>query len=265
MGKSTEPSPGRAACPLGLHALNCFCASAPCPIGDRLERRMDQLLAEAVQRHRQHTGIDVANSTFFRNVCRTAFLRSVPGHTPVEEELRGGLDSEDLYLATALAQGDPTAWDLFFARHGVQIEIACQKAGLGRNAIDEVAAELAFDLIVRDVLARFRGTGPLRMWIQRCAYFCALRTRPKHHVELPAELPSGGDDPAAAAERHEDRQRLDTALARLPDLERRALHHRFFEGRTFSDLARTLGKRFAAQGARLVAAGLDHLRRELDA
>jgi RNA polymerase sigma-70 factor, ECF subfamily len=89
------------------------------------------------------------------------------------------LHDADLYLAMALASGDPAALRVFEAELVPQIDVALRRLRLAGGTADEVKQALRFDLLVdpdRRRIADYAGRGELAAWLRVCATRKALKT-----------------------------------------------------------------------------------------
>ena len=107
-----------------------------------------------------------------------------------------------------------------------------------------VAEEIAQDTFIRAYrgLGDFRGDSQVRSWLYRIATNLSLNVVSRRR-EFPSDaLPdiSAPDSPSRSAESAELRQRINQAVAELPDNLRRPLVLREFEHRTYEEIANEL-------------------------
>jgi RNA polymerase sigma-70 factor, ECF subfamily len=113
----------------------------------------------------------------------------------------------------------------------------------------DVAEELLQRTFVKmiEALPRYRPRGlPLGAWVFRIARNAVIDHRRTTHPSLPletaAERPTEAGDPVAAAERHDDRDRLRAALDALPPDQREVLVWRFFADLSPAETAVLMGR-----------------------
>lgn len=139
-------------------------------------------------------------------------------------------------------------------------------SGTSASEVDEVLADVVFDLFARRSLARFHGTNSFRRWLSAVSRIAALRQRSRRSPQAPegrAEGVAPSIDPAAHLALAEQHERLRLAMTEIPHNESEALRLRFAEDRTLRETARELGERYAMSASRVVARGLSHLERLL--
>jgi RNA polymerase sigma-70 factor (ECF subfamily) len=98
-----------------------------------------------------------------------AELRAAPGGAPEHDA--------DVYLAIALAGGDPGAVRAFEDRFVPLIDHALRRLRLPAATVDELKQRLRFDLLVGDgapKIADYAGRGELAGWLRVTATRCAL-------------------------------------------------------------------------------------------
>jgi RNA polymerase sigma factor (sigma-70 family) len=159
--------------------------------------------------------------------------------------------TEDLDLARRCAEGDRQAWEDFVLRTRTAVR---RGAGVGlrryrtadAGSLDNVQQQVYLDLM-RDggrMLKGFRGTSDLEGWVAVIAMRTAMHMMARRAPQpgLPALLPPApGPSPGEISERREFLDRLDAALRRLSETERRLLQRVCFEERSYQDVARELG------------------------
>jgi RNA polymerase sigma factor (sigma-70 family) len=119
------------------------------------------------------------------------------------------LSLDDLYLASACAQGDERAWEECAARHFGFIRDFARRRLRGPQA-EETADQVIADLWQRGKLARFSGRSSLRTWLGAVVAHAAVNAAKAARLLLPLDAePAGGarapgalgDGDAAEAER----------------------------------------------------------------
>jgi RNA polymerase sigma-70 factor (ECF subfamily) len=133
------------------------------------------------------------------------------------------------------------------------------RAGFGGGTPAEMAAWLR-QILARTLADAIRDLGRERRDISReRSLEMALN---ESSARLERWLVDSGMAPADAAERNEQLLRLAEALARLPELQRRAVLLRYYEGRSLPEIAERL-ERSRAGVASLLRRGLSSLREQL--
>ena len=169
------------------------------------------------------------------------------------------------------------------------------RGDLGRLAQRQLHGRLAARLSASDVVqqtfleahrdfAQFRGSAEPELlgWLQRILEHNLARVIRDHAglhkrdvrreqsleqtegegVNLAQELAAGHSTPSQRAMRAEEAERLEKALAALPEDQRAAVRLRHLEGRPLADIARQLGRTPAA-AAGLIKRGMQSLRKRL--
>ncbi len=154
----------------------------------------------------------------------------------------------DVYLATALAAGDPAALRAFESALVPQIGIALRRLRLGNGTADEVVQALRVELLVNGKIADYAGRGELAAWLRVTATRAALKlVRRADREETLDELlldhwPSATPDPANQHLRTRYTTELKAAIrGAFADLElrqRNLLRQHIFDELTIDDLAR---------------------------
>jgi RNA polymerase sigma factor (sigma-70 family) len=148
-------------------------------------------------------------------------------------------DRPDAVLLRLARDGDPLAYDAIVTRYREPLRRACAR----------ITAERAEDAVQQALLSAWvaleRGADvrELRPWLYSIARNAAIdqsRGVRGDVVELNADV-AGGDDPALMQERRYDVHSVLTAVAALPDRQRRALVDTALHGRPASAVAGDLG------------------------
>ncbi len=156
----------------------------------------------------------------------------------------------DTALLERFAAGDRSALDDLFRRYRtVAFRVAYRFLGREADALD--AVQEAFVKALTN-LERFRGRSSFKTWLLRIVTNAALdvgrhRRRQAHTPQAPrhdppdrfgpAELPP----PEAELERADLREKIDTALARLPDPQRQTFVLHVEAGLSYREVADALG------------------------
>jgi RNA polymerase sigma factor (sigma-70 family) len=234
---------------------------------ERIEARLGARLSGALEARAENTNVHVEPARFLSNVCRTSPARAEKCDQPMAEALLAGLNSDDLYVATALAEGDDAAWRVFEQRYSAAIRRICRQFGVLRADEDWVAADVHFDLLVHGGLARFCATGPLDVWMRRVIRIAALRARTERYKKRPCVRSNDLDwtrDPARVVAARQEHRRVRRAMRALPRDERRAIQLRFFRDKTLAVIADELGCRYPMQCSRILTRGVARMRQLLD-
>ena len=161
----------------------------------------------------------------------------------------GEVASEDARLVTGAQDGDRDAFARLFEKHrGQAYSIAYRFLGRREDALDVVqeAFSKAFAAI-----GTFRGGASFRTWFFRIVTNCSLDLRRSRAVRQAGSLdaddtpepPSRSSDaapPSGVAERHELKQRIDEALAAIPETNRTAFVLFAIEGVSYREIAEIL-------------------------
>jgi RNA polymerase sigma-70 factor (ECF subfamily) len=161
------------------------------------------------------------------------------------------LHDADLYLAIALAGGDPTAVRAFEDKLVPQIEVALRRMRLGGGTADEVKQALRFDLLVGDgspKIADYAGRGELAAWVRISATRKALKVIRRGQREetldeiLLEHWPAATPDPRQKHLRSqytsELKRSIREAFAALEVRQRNLLRQHILDELTIDDLAR---------------------------
>lgn len=170
----------------------------------------------------------------------------------VEARLRGAhdmLQSADVYLAAACADGDPVALSLFRDTHLPPLRAALGKLAMTPAQIDETVQRVLVLVFVGDggapQIETYSGRGTLRSWLRTIAVRTGRRmlgqdSAPTDDDEV-AALPAAVDDPhlALLRDRHRDqvREAFALAFAGLAERERNVLRQYHLDGLTIDQLA----------------------------
>ncbi len=144
-----------------------------------------------------------------------------------------------------------TDWERIVREHGPRVfGTAWRILGHAADAED----------VVQEVFLQahqLHRTRPVRFWgafLRRLAACRALDRLRQRRASVPLEghdLASPEDNPEAAAVGHELADRLRDAVARLPDREAGVFCLRYYEDRSYEEIAETLGIRVGAVGVAL--------------
>jgi len=144
---------------------------------------------------------------------------------------------------------DPTHFNTLVERHrGSVFRLILSILGPGREG---EAEELAQDVFVKvyQRLDQFRGDAKFRSWLFRIAYNAALDYRSRlsfkatHQSQEVLEMTASQDresNPFQITVDSAQRSAIHTAMARLPNLYRSALHLHYWMGMTVSEVGETL-------------------------
>jgi len=145
----------------------------------------------------------------------------------------------DAYLVARAREGYLDAYELLVQRHSAMAyRVALRLCGNHHDAQDLAQEAL---IAAWENLGRFRADSSFRTWlyqiVTRRALNKLLRGRDTSSLNLLAENPDPGPEPAAAAERNFAADAVTDALAALPFPQRAAvvLHH--FEGLSYAEVA----------------------------
>ncbi len=193
----------------------------------------------------------------------------------------------DLYLAAACVAGAPGAADALEASCIAPLEHHLRPIlGTGPGAaadLAEVQQILRCRLLVAPEggepgIARYRGTGPLRVWVRAGAVREALRLREhqRRHVELPVDdlLPAGSGDPELEHVRSlygvEFKRAFQIAFESLSDRERTLLRYAVVDRLRLDEIASlmsahrvTVSKWLARARSKLLAGTRRQMARQL--
>jgi RNA polymerase sigma-70 factor, ECF subfamily len=189
-----------------------------------------------------------------RFVSRLAAALSRPASAQDPDPLQPleQLHGDDLYLACACADGDPTALRAFEAQLLPGVRAALGQLRLASPVVEELVQTLRSQLfVVREdglppMIENYSGLGPLRAWLRIAAVRIAGRWLGKERREVPlpeealdaAVLP--GEDPALLhlkeAYHAEFREAFTAALQTLPTRERAVLKQHYLDGLSLDEL-----------------------------
>jgi RNA polymerase sigma-70 factor (ECF subfamily) len=173
--------------------------------------------------------------------------------------------SEDTYLIEAAKQGDDRAFDRLWARHRDKVFRSLLKA-CGGNP--ETTQDVLQDALLNafKALQQFRGDANFATWLYTIARRLCIRARRDldrfYSLDNPLTSEEGqtilrqlidqySQDPEAIAIENDLRERVQQAVAELPDSLRPVLQLRDIEGLSTEETAETLGITQAAVKARL--------------
>jgi RNA polymerase sigma factor (sigma-70 family) len=185
----------------------------------------------------------------------------------------GRLSLDDLYLATACAQGEEAAWEECARRHFEFIRDFARRylpEAEARDLGDEVIA----GLWQRGKIARFDGRSTLRTWLGAVTAHAALNALKASRRRVPLE----GGELAAVREREEPpargpgddearrilRDLVGEAIRRLPGDDKLLLLLRYEQGLTLDEMAAVVGGSKSTMNRRLTRTCTD-LRAALEA
>jgi RNA polymerase sigma-70 factor (ECF subfamily) len=157
----------------------------------------------------------------------------------------------DLYLATALGEGDRAALTVFEQKLVPEIDAALQRMRLPASAIDEVRQAIRVDLLVADEgqarIDGYLGLGPLAAWLRVSATRRALKllrsTRREETLEdaMLEHWPGAGPDPEKGHLKSTYQAQLKGAItasfAALSVRERNLLRQHVLDDLTIDELA----------------------------
>jgi RNA polymerase sigma-70 factor, ECF subfamily len=153
-------------------------------------------------------------------------------------------------------QGDPAARKALVAALGPTVWALCRRLdGQPEDAYQDAWAHI-LSVIVRFEVA---GSATLRTWVSRVVHRRLVdrhrRTKVRHIVEPwdPTDMAifTGRTDPEAEFVDRRRRQKLEVALARLPDAQRRVVVMHHLQGRELTDIAETEGAALGTIKSRL--------------
>ncbi len=130
-----------------------------------------------------HVRFALDASTFTERLVELALAASAD-RTPDEHVRRLSLD--DLYLASACAQGEERAWEECLARHGDFVRGFARRF-LREPAASDVADQVVADLWERKKMARYEGRSTLRTWLGAIVAHAALNAVKADRRWLPLE------------------------------------------------------------------------------
>ncbi|GIV07403.1 MAG: RNA polymerase subunit sigma-24 [Fimbriimonadales bacterium] len=186
--------------------------------------------------------------------------------------------SDDTYLIEAAKQGDDAAFDKLWARHRDKVFRSLLRA-CGGNP--DVTHDVMQDALLNafKALQQFRGDANFSSWLYTIARRLCIRARRDldrfYSLDDPLNSEEGkailrqlidqySQDPEALAIENDLRERVQQAVAELPDSLRPVLQLRDMEGLSTEETAEQLGITQAAVKARLHRAR-EQLRQKLEA
>lgn len=184
-----------------------------------------------------------------------------------------GAGSADLDLAQRHAAGDPSAFEIVYARYSSLVFALCQRlAGDPDRALD--LAQEVFLRIDRH-LGRFHGRSSLKTWIYRVTvnHCRSALARKRPEISLESGLLDRGHEPRTLEPGPEQlavgaqiQRRLERALAEIPLAFREAVVLRDVEGLSYDEIADVLAvprgtvRSRIARGREAVRAALGRVR-----
>src|SRR5919109_2954634 len=142
----------------------------------------------------------------------------------------------DERLARLASAGDDAAYEVMVRRHRDSLLRACGRILSPSEAEDAVQQAL---LSAHQALRRNGPPDRLQPWLHRIAVNAALKELRRAPRDLPLDEArlNGVEQPAEGAERRERTREALTAIAALPERQRRALVMRELEGRSHEEIA----------------------------
>ncbi len=153
-------------------------------------------------------------------------------------------DESDETLVAAARAGDAGALEALVSRHLAAVYQAALRVVGDVDAAQDVAQE-AWMLALR-ALPGYRGDASFRTWLLRIALNAARSSlrrqgRKRESALAAAELvPSSDADPSAQAVLRTETERMEQALARLPEKQRLAVSFRTYQGLSHREVAALL-------------------------
>jgi len=166
----------------------------------------------------------------------------------------------DQDLIARLREGDPSpALSELFRRHGRMVERTVQRQVRDEHLAQDVC-QAVFWILLRKA-GSLKGTGEIGGWLHRTATLVArnalrVEARRRQHEEAARTMTQ------KSARAPEWPEGFDEALARLPDIYREAVVLRYLEGRSLSEIGKSLALTDKAVDMR-VARGVERLRKAL--
>lgn len=148
----------------------------------------------------------------------------------------------DLPLLQAMAQGDKSALNELYARHGQHILSYLIGQLSDRQLAEEVLQDVM--LAVWHSANRFRAESKVKTWMMSIARFQMLQARRRHKltsVPLNDELFSDSTGPPGILQTKLDRQAVREAIRRLPADQQETLELIFYHDLTGPEAAEILG------------------------
>lgn len=158
----------------------------------------------------------------------------------------GAGEERDERLAARAAGGDRNAFDSLVTRHRQAVYRLCWSA-TGNHADADDAAQETFVRLFRS-LPVYDSERPFLPWLRKIAWNCALSVRRDGRAGVPTvageslpDLPDPAEGPEAEAEGKEEKERVENAVADLPDELRTVLVLRAVEGLSYAEIAEVAG------------------------
>jgi RNA polymerase sigma-70 factor (ECF subfamily) len=152
------------------------------------------------------------------------------------------MESSDLHLLSRIASGDAGAFAAFYDRHA-PVVLGLLVKMLGRRADAEDVLQETFWQVWRQAARYDPARSSPQGWLVLLARSRALdslrRRRPAGEAPDAADRAADAD-PAHGLEQGEQARLVETALARLPEEQRRAIRLAFFGGLTHEQVAEQL-------------------------
>jgi RNA polymerase sigma-70 factor (ECF subfamily) len=152
------------------------------------------------------------------------------------------MERSDQQLLQCVASGNEAAFGEFYDRHAPRV-LGLLRQWLGGHAEAEDVLQETFWQVWCRAAGYDARRAPPDVWVLLIARSRALdylrRQRPQVASSAERE-PVIVDEPSRALERRESAQQIATALAQLPEEQRRAITLAFFEGLTHEQIARYL-------------------------
>jgi RNA polymerase sigma-70 factor (ECF subfamily) len=155
---------------------------------------------------------------------------------------------EDEVLVQRFLAGDPTAFEALFQRHSDWVFRRCVAMVGCREDAEDLTQEIF--LAVYQKLRTFRGQSSFRLWLaqicnHRCIDFLRRRARERRrrddYERMVAQSQTAGANPEAPASNPSVVERVQRALAALPEKDRLVLVLHYVEERSYTEIAQELG------------------------
>ena len=144
----------------------------------------------------------------------------------------------DADLARRARAGEPRAFEELVRRYA-SVAIGAALRVTRDTALAEDAAQEAFWKAYR-ALPRYREEAHFGAWIRKIAVRCALDIVRRRRCEVAIEAAESRLVEAREEKRHDDRDRLEHALGRIPALDREIVLGLSLEGKSVADVAAEL-------------------------
>jgi len=155
----------------------------------------------------------------------------------------GRLWLDDLYLATACADGEEAAWRELERRHFDYVRAFVRRFGLPDGEAADVAQAVLGDLWRKGALASYAGRSALRTWLGALVTNAALNARVRVSRETAAPAAAPAAVPAAEPSDPDPRamagllaECLGEALNRLPAVDRLLVRLYYGDGLTLAEI-----------------------------